>query len=134
MELFTLGGTAGTIGWLLASPADVINSRRQGRVSPADRPLVPPPSSVVPMSLLTEMRHVATTEGTHVLWTGMRFQVARGFVGQLHLIALELNGAAVWLRFIVVCFRLWYFHCRLHVGCEHVEQFTTNPRSAAAAM
>lgn len=81
MELFTLGGTAGTIGWLLASPADVINSRRQGRVSPADRPLVPPPSSVAPMSLLTEMRHVATTEGTHVLWTGMRFQVARGFVG-----------------------------------------------------
>ena len=69
-ELFVLGGTAGTAGWLLASPADVINSRRQARLGG-------------PSSMLLEMQQIARHEGTRALWTGMRYQVMRGFIGEL---------------------------------------------------
>jgi len=67
-ELFVLGGTAGTAGWLLASPADVINSRRQARLGG-------------PSSMMLEMQQIARHEGTRALWTGMRYQVMRGFIG-----------------------------------------------------
>jgi len=70
-ELFLCGGTGGAVAWSVASPADLVNSRRQSRWDGQ-------PGGV---GLFQEFRTIAVEEGLGVFWKGYSLQVMRGFLG-----------------------------------------------------
>ena len=70
-ELFLCGGMGGAVAWSIASPADLLNSRRQARWDGG-------PNKI---GLLEELRAVAAKEGISAFWKGYSLQVMRGFLG-----------------------------------------------------
>lgn len=82
-DMFMFGGISGTVGWLLASPFDVINSRRQARsmIDSSKHSQSSMFGVTGSRSVLAELTQIVRTEGVTKLWTGLRFQVMRGFLG-----------------------------------------------------
>ena len=85
--MFLCGGFAGAVAWSAASPADLINSRRQARYGElgakgetmeiAKNGL----DKAMKRSVRDEIRLVLREEGVQAFWKGYSLQVARGFVG-----------------------------------------------------
>jgi len=86
IEMFFCGGFAGAAAWSAASPADLINSRRQVRYTGIHDKAegggaVKASGQVRRTSILEEIRIIFREEGPRAFWKGYSLQVARGFVG-----------------------------------------------------
>ena len=82
-ELFFAGGFAGSAAWCVATPMDVVNSRRQTDVKLAASQDVKKilQRSVHGPSLLGEVVRTLRAEGVAALFRGTGLNVLRGFIG-----------------------------------------------------
>ena len=74
-QLFLAGGVAGSAAWCVATPMDVLNSRRQAASLRISR------DSGSSASLWRELQFTVSTEGFPALFRGTGLNVMRGFIG-----------------------------------------------------